>query len=440
MKINFSFLIILFVAIVTFINDIILYCFHLNYIVSLVISFALVLLITLFFIKSKKLILENYFDKIDLIFLIGFFIFTVIKIVVPDYYFDVVTYHYYKQEYYFTDSINFDFLPSGGSINDFVYPLGDRMNYIFRFLLGLRLGTIVSYFAAIVIFYEVKKILKFYKKDLKVWVQVLAGICSLFIPIIYRYIGSYDIDVFSTVFLLECFYIGISKKDMFNTKKYLYYWFLISGISVGIKISNFVLIIPIGVLIIINNIKDFKNLKITDYFISILLFFLPFFIYGISNFVQAGNFFYPFLGREKFYDIEKGWNDPNWGIPNIWYSFIWPIWIAFFSRAGHDEEFLHEWIWAVGYIFLLIDIFKRCFKKEIKNDLFKQEWITLICCILWAIFMNGFCRYASIIPVLFIIAILADVEFSAERKFKLISIAKIALLILITFVSMQYRR
>ena len=45
MKINLSFLIILFVAVVTFVNDIIIYCFKLDYLISLIISFILIFLL-----------------------------------------------------------------------------------------------------------------------------------------------------------------------------------------------------------------------------------------------------------------------------------------------------------------------------------------------------------------------------------------------------------
>ena len=67
--------------------------------------------------------------------------------------------------------------------------------------------------------------------------------------------------------MLELFYIGIKEKELFNKKGMLYYWFLLAGITVGIKISNLVLIIPIGINIIYNNIKLFKILKIRDYII-----------------------------------------------------------------------------------------------------------------------------------------------------------------------------
>lgn len=438
MKINLSFLIILFCAILTFVNDIILYCFCLSYPISLAISLVGLFVIVLLLIINKKLIIENYFDKIDLIFLIGFFIFTVIKIVIPNYYYDVLTYHYYNQEYPFIDKLNFDFLVAGGNVNDFVYPLGDRMNYIFRYILGLRLGTILSYYSAVVIYYEIKKLLKFFNPRISKLIPAFAGICVCFIPVIYRFMGSYYIDNYSAVFLLECVYIGISQKEMFKQKSYLYYWFLISGIVVGIKISNLVLLIPIGINVIYNNIKEFKRLKVLDYIISIILFFLPFVIYGINNLIQFGNFFYPFFGRTKYYS-NNDWNDPNWGVPNFWYSFIWPFIVSNFPLSGHDEEFIHEWIWAIGYLFIIIDIVRRILKRDIKDNVFRIEIITFIFCILWANFLNGYCRYAIIIPILFIIIMLSDIEFFQKDIKLFLSILKVCAILLVTLIGTRYR-
>lgn len=402
MKTNLSFLIILFVAVVTFINDIIIYFFKLDYLLSLIISIVAVMGLLIFLLKKKKIEVENYFCKWDLIFLGLYLVFTVIKIVVPDYIFDTINYHYYNQKYPFIDKINFDFLVAGGRVSDWVYPLGDRMNYIFRYLLGMRLGAILNYFSIVIIFYQIKKFLKKLSPNIKPAIQIICASFPISIPIIFRIVGTYYIDIYSAIFLLEIFYIGIMEKEIFNKKGMLYYWFLLAGIAVGIKISNLVLIIPVGINIIINNYKLFKNLKIRNYIISIVLFFLPFAIYGLNNLLQMGNFFYPFFGGEKYYDLNN-WNDHEFSIPNFWYSFIWPIVITFFPEKGHNEKYLIELIWGFGYVFLIINMLIKIFEHKTKTDIFKLEILSFVSCILWANFMNGYCRYAIVIPLLLVI-------------------------------------
>ena len=402
MKTNLSFLIILFVAVVTFINDIIIYFFKLDYLLSLIISTVAVMGLLIFLLKKKKIEIENYFCKWDLIFLGLYLVFTVIKIVMPDYNYDTISYHYYNQKYPFIDKLNFDFLVAGGRVSDWVYPLGDRMNYIFRYLLGMRLGAILNYFSIVIIFYQIKKFLKKLSPNIKPAIQIICASFPISIPIIFRIVGTYYIDIYSAIFLLEIFYIGIMEKEIFNKKGMLYYWFLLAGIAVGIKISNLVLIIPVGINIIINNYKLFKNLKIRNYIISIVLFFLPFAIYGLNNLVQMGNFFYPFFGGEKYYDLNN-WNDHEFSIPNFWYSFIWPIVITFFSEKGHNEKCLIELIWGFGYVFLIINMLIKIFEHKTKTDIFKLEILSFVSCILWANFMNGYCRYAIVIPLLLVI-------------------------------------
>lgn len=429
MKINLSFLIILFVSILTFFNDILIGVLRIDYLISLILAFCITGIFLLMLLKKSKLTIENNFCKTDLFFLIPYILFVLIKIVFPDYYADVLTYHYYKQEYVFVDKINYDFLVCGGKVNDFVYPLADRMNYIFRFFLGLRLGTILSYFSVIILFYQIKKIIRFLNPKVKNYLQILVGLCAIFMPILYRFIGKYYIDIYSTIFLLEIFYIGLKENNIFTKKKNLYYWFLICGISIGIKISNLILVIPIGINIIINNIKNFKNLKFFDYTICIVMFFVPFVIYGVNNMIQVGNFFYPFLGRKKYYN-SINWNDPSWGIPNIFYAFIWPIVVSIFPAKGHNEEYLYEWIWAVGYIWLIMNIFIKIYKKKYRTILFRSEIINVIFCFLWAILMNGYCRYAMIIPILFIINIISNFE-TENKKINFISIFQICAIFII---------
>lgn len=434
MKINLSFLIILFISVSAFFNDILIGILKLDYFMSLILSFFAVGIFLLVLLKKSKFSLENCFCKLDLLFLIPFCIFTLIKIVFPDYYYDVPSYHYYNQKYVFIDKINFDFLVAGGKVNDFVYPLADRMNYIFRFFLGQRLGTVLSYFSIIILFYEIKKTIRVFNPNVKNIMQVLSGICVVFIPILYKFIGTYYIDIYSTIFLLEIFCVGVGKdKDLFKNKINLYYWFLLSGISIGIKISNLIFLIPIGINIIINNVNNIKTLKFKNYFICIFIFFAPFFIYGINNFVQVGNFFFPFLGRKKYYS-SKDWNDPEFGIPNFFFSFIWPIVVSIFPQKGHNEEYLYELIWAIGYIFLIINILIQIYKRKCNTVLFRSEIINFVFCILWAVFINGYCRYAMIIPVLFIINMVLNIKILTD-KIDIMSVVQIITILIVTAIS-----
>ena len=79
------------------------------------------------------------------------------------------------------DKINYDFF-AGRAVNSFLYPLADRVNFLFRNILGYRVGTMGSYYILIVIFYQIKKFLKEMTKNVS---EKLISIFSIFSCLIY---------------------------------------------------------------------------------------------------------------------------------------------------------------------------------------------------------------------------------------------------------------
>lgn len=434
MKLDISFFIIMIIAIIATLNDIVIFFFHTSYISSLLISIIIIFLITILLIKNKQLILENNFNKIDLVFLIPFLIFSILKIMTPDYMYDVVSYHYYKQENPFLDKIKFDFLVSGGKVNSFVFPLGDRMNYIFRYFLGMRLGNVLSYFSLVVVFYQIKKFLTFYCIQIKEFIKVIAGMLPISFYTIYLYFGTYYIDNYSLIFLLEIIYIALSNNQIFKQKNKLFFLVLLCGITIGIKISNFVILIPIGIFTIVKNISDFKTLRIKDYVISAIIFFSPFLVYALKNYLDVGNPFFPFLGGEEYYD-NNHWQDDTFGIPNFWYSFIWPIIIVLNPEKGFNLK-VYDYIWLYGYIFLIVNILLNLFKEIKYKKLLELEILTFSIVIFWANFLMGYTRYASVIPILFSIIMIVNISILLQNKkmfLKLLGIMQSIILLVILY-------
>jgi hypothetical protein len=92
-------------------------------------------------IKRKKIGISIDFNKIDILFYIGLAIITVFTIIYPDSFWDTKSYHIYLQQNPFVNKINFDFF-AGRNLNSFQFPIADRVYYLFRYILGYRLGTI----------------------------------------------------------------------------------------------------------------------------------------------------------------------------------------------------------------------------------------------------------------------------------------------------------
>ena len=198
----------------------------------------------------------------------------------------------------FIDKVNFDFLPS----SSFFFPLADRLNYIFVNFLGIRFGTILSCYVAIILYYQFKNILKILVPDLKVKMRTFYVLLILFSVSVAIYIGSFFTDNFSSILLFELVYIFVQNINLLKNKKYLYLSTFIMGALVGIKLTNLFLGVTIITLLLIRNIKEngfkeLKNIRIYDYFLLVVTAISPFIIYLLNNYIQTGNPVFPFVNN-----------------------------------------------------------------------------------------------------------------------------------------------
>lgn len=352
------------------------------------------------------------FDKIDTIFLMLFSGYTILNIVIPCYTADVFMYHIYLQENPFTDKVNFDFF-AGLSRNSFLFPLGDRMFYICRYILGYRLGTILSYFSIIVLYYQIKNTIKlFIDKKYTDIICVISALIALLPTAINRVLGTYYIDLISLVLEMQLLYYAFSMKNIFKNKFDKYLLFFIAGITIAIKISNLVLLIPIGLYIIVKNIKDIKQIKWYEYFISVIVFIIPFATYMVNNYIQMDNALYPFLAdvftSQYFGEFEC--EDPRYGVGNFFEALIWPIVVMLNPRKG-DESFNNNWVLGIGYIIAILYIISYILSKKFKRNtydryfsnnkmMFELGCMIVIMSVLWAQFMMGYQRYGIILSIM----------------------------------------
>lgn len=138
---NLNFLIFFSISLIALLTDYLIFIFNLNYNLALILSFVSILIIDLLMMFKKKIKIElnfNYFDTL-LFVVLGLIIY--LTLAMPDFTYDTKNYHLYLQENFLIDKINFDFF-AGKTINAFLFPLGDRMHYIFRNILGYRLRNI----------------------------------------------------------------------------------------------------------------------------------------------------------------------------------------------------------------------------------------------------------------------------------------------------------
>lgn len=432
MKINIHVFIFVLIAAVVALNDIVIYIFNLEYWLSLILSLVILILISAFLIKKDKIKIFNNFEKMDLLFLIPYLLIMSTLFLSCDQRLDTFNYHLYLQENPFIDKVNFDRLLS----HSFLFPLGDRLAYVFRMILGYRLGMILSFYTMIILFFQVKKIFTEIFPDLKYkkLITIFAGLVLLTATPNWRTV-TFHIDNFSMVIFLEFICIFLQKENIFKDKTILYYLCLLSGISIGIKVINAVLVVVFMLVIGIRDIKEFlKNIKIKDIIICTFLFFLPFIVYAIDNYIQTGNPVFPYYNnifKSEFYEESAGL-DERFGIPNIWYAFVWPILVTLDPLLGYDYAIFIEPLWAIGYIMCIINVCVFIFNKS-KNKIKDLSILGIILALVWAVFMVGYIRYALIIPVLYYIIISSNIikiieGFKFDNKKMIFDLAKLTIL------------
>lgn len=406
MKINIHIFIFILIATIASLNDIIIYIFNLEYNLSLILSSILLIVLSIILIKKNKIKIFNNFEKKDLLFLIPYLLITSTLFLSCDQRLDTFNYHIYLQENLFADKVNFDRLLS----HSFLYPLGDRMAYIFRRFLGYRLGTILSFYTLIILFYQVKAILTemYPKLKGKMIITLFSALALLTASPNWRS-TTFHIDNFSMVILIEFIYIFVRKENIFKNKSSLYYLCLLSGILIGIKVINAVLAIVLMLAICIRDIKEFlKNIKIRDIIVCFILCCIPFAVYAIDNYIQTGNPVFPYYNnifKSEYYNISAG-IDERFGIPTIWHAFVWPILVTVEPLLGYDYDIFREPLWAIGYILCIINTFTYI---KNKNEIWKLSILGIVLSLAWAILMVGYVRYALVIPILFYIILSANI-------------------------------
>ena len=203
-----------------------------------------------------------------------------IKFAIPDKAFDSLNYHLYIQESTFSDNTMYNFFPARW-INTFSFPLADRMHYFFRFLLGYRLGNIFNLFIVVVIYYQVKRFLSIFIKNSR---EMLIPVLSLLVVstefILQNYI-TYYIDLICIPFILEILFIIFNKSyNKFNN----YLTLFCAGVIVAIKVSNALLLIPIGIIYIIG---ARKTITIGTIAVGGIIAAFPVIVYLLNNYIQT---------------------------------------------------------------------------------------------------------------------------------------------------------
>lgn len=439
---NLSMLLLTVIFIHVILTDSMVYFASLEYITANVVVAVCEAILFMLLLKKEIVRVKNGYCKWDVLFWAMIVLLCVLSIGFADEIWDTYSYHVYLQENPFTDKIFDDFFP-GRTLTSFVYPPAERVFYLFRYIFGYRLGTLPSYLVLIPMFYGVKKLLRFLVPAMDQKFLSVTSMVPLCTFIILQQTGSYYIDNFSIVFLLELTYVVmVNGENLLENRAQLYFFALLAGIATCIKFTNAIFLIGLIIYLFIKNIKRLRELKWYDYILAGVFFLVTMLPYGVDAIRQTGSPVFPYYNSifKSAYFVEDNWLDLRFGPNDFWQFLIWPVYILFHPDKAYDlKHGLTDFAFATGYVFSIIYVLKGLYARFCKSEsIDKGKWylscILLYDYFIWEKFIIGYTRYAGIIPVLgmiFVIWILWEGIMKRDRYRIIVCIALIGVSVLV---------
>ncbi|MBD5488022.1 MAG: hypothetical protein HDR13_04410 [Lachnospiraceae bacterium] len=439
---NLSMAVLTAVLIHVFLTDCVIYFAAVEYIAANAVVAVVEVILYISLLKKKIVRITSGCCRWDIFFWMILAVVCVMSIGFADENWDTYSYHIYLQENPFTDKIFEDYFP-GRTLTSFVYPLVDRVFYLFRSVFGYRLGTLPSYLILIPMYYGVKKLLRFLVPAMEQKFLSVISIVPLCTFIILQQMGTYYIDNFSIVLLLEFTYVTMANgKNFIENRAQLYFLALLAGIATCIKFTNAIFLIGLIIYLLIKNIRKLYALKWFDYILAVVFFLVPLLAYGMDAIRQTGNPFFPYYNKifRSAYFAEENWLDLRFGPNNLWQFLVWPVYILFHPDKAYDlKHGLTDFAFAAGYVLSLIYFLKGLYARYRKTESYdKGKWflsgILLYDYLVWEKFIIGYTRYAGIIPVLgmiFVIWLLWEgiVERNKCRKIVCIAVVSVSVFV-----------
>lgn len=277
---------------------------------------------------STMRISRSELAAIAVIFLIGFF-----KSVYPDSACDTHNYHLVAQRSGFVNHFTENF--AKGNFQVWGFRLGDRLFFLFRQLLGYRLGTMLNTFVLMIMYLQVYGLLGYFADETnKGAISRLIRSRTLWAFIIVMMhdavlmIGIYYVDILALPFALEVLDLLIRASQGETDKKSICYFALLNGIWFAFKMTNIVFVAPCVIMYIV---LVRKKLSVATVLSSGLLAALPCSVYLVFNFAATGNPVYPYFNGffQSEYFRNMNFKDTAWGGTNLFEKLFWPLYLIF---------------------------------------------------------------------------------------------------------------
>ena len=388
--------------------------------------------------------------KADGLFYIGalfLLFFGFCKGIQPDTSSDVQNYHILAQlpgfTSYFADNV------ASGDFQLFGFRLPDRLFYLFRMLLGYRMGTILNSVVMILVYLQVigllnmlcgkrlasirQKIDASFKHNLLLQILFKESVLA-FILVFYHDVciqtATYMVDILPIPFALEMLRLVLKKRT--NSKPELLYFALLAGLFFGMKMTNIIFIIPMLVLFVIKNREGLSPQILIG---CAGLCALPASVYFVYNGAITGNPVFPYfnaLFRSEYYPLQN-FKDRRWGPSNLDEIILWPFYMIFMPEY-HQSEIPNLWPYPLtagltAMVYYAIKAFRR--KEIMAKSHLGLSVIFISSLYFWAV-TTGHIRYfifGGMLNGLLAVCLIVDITFIDKKtKFKRIFAAFLLLI------------
>lgn len=357
-----------------------------------------------------------YHTRLDLVFVVGSFIlvaFFSVKSIRPDLSYDTHSYHLLCQIPGFIDNLNFHVMP--GRFQMYGFRLGDRMFYPFRWLLGLRMGTMLNAGVMIIIYRQFTVIIDWFKhtcissgrkceggQAANILLRFITNPSILAFFIVARFdilsqSGTYMVELLALPFFLEMLFLLLKETREKETAKEALLYCLLGGIFFCMKMTNIVYLAPMVLLYIWKIRKEITPVMILK---CLLIGVVPVSIYLIYNELSTGNPIFPYYNTifQSPYFGDADFKDARWGPRGFKEILLWPYYMFRYPEYRQSEIFItYKWDLVSGYLAMICILTAvLCKVNKRQPNVYKKELIVISIYVVsffaWAV-TTGYSRY-----------------------------------------------
>ncbi|MBP3576541.1 MAG: hypothetical protein J6K15_00380 [Lachnospiraceae bacterium] len=229
---------------------------------------------------------------------------------------DTVTYHVLNQNPVWYGEESFVLIET-------MFPLPDRMMYLFRVFLGYRAGTIFNSLMLSLTYIQIVKLLKqvFLQGSKKFLNPYIIGFCSIMLEVVLMDIGTYMTDLVGIPLVIELVICILQCEENETDTSQMVYFVVCLACLFLMKLTTIIYIVPV---LLIYLYRARKCISVKRFVICLLCGIVIILPYMMYNFYLTGEIFYPYSlgGNTKYYAL---FHDERWGAENFTEMLIWPF-------------------------------------------------------------------------------------------------------------------